>query len=119
MVNQYKDRITILDDQEIEDLYGLPRFAHDERVYYFSLNPEESAVADSHRTLANRVLFILQAGYFKAKTMFFTFSFDEVRDDVRHILRHHFPLYGDIHLAEPIPRQSRAAQQHRILALYG
>jgi hypothetical protein len=22
MVNQYKDRITILDDQEIEDLYG-------------------------------------------------------------------------------------------------
>jgi hypothetical protein len=60
MVNRYKDRITILDDQEIEDLYGLPRFAHDERACYFSLTPEESAVAGSHRTLANRVLFIQQ-----------------------------------------------------------
>jgi hypothetical protein len=30
MATRYKDRITILDDAEIEELYGRPRFAHDE-----------------------------------------------------------------------------------------
>jgi hypothetical protein len=30
---------------------------------------------------------ILQAGYFKAKTLFFSFEIDEVADDVKHILQ--------------------------------
>jgi hypothetical protein len=32
MATRYKDRITILEDAEIEELYGRPRFTHDERV---------------------------------------------------------------------------------------
>ena len=32
MATRYKDRITILEDAEIEKLYGRPRFTHDERV---------------------------------------------------------------------------------------
>ena len=60
MATRYKDRITILEDAEIEELYGRPRFAHDERVHYFALTPEERAVADGHYSLASRVLFILQ-----------------------------------------------------------
>ncbi len=71
MATRYKDRITILEDAEIEELYGRPRFTHDERVHYFALTPEERAVADGHYSLVSRVLFILQAGYFKAKTLFF------------------------------------------------
>jgi Domain of unknown function (DUF4158) len=74
MATRYKDRITILEDAEIEELYGRPRFTHDERVHYFALTPEERAVADGHYSLASRVLFILQAGYFKAKTLFFSFG---------------------------------------------
>ena len=66
MATRYKDRITILEDAEIEELYSRPRFTHDERVHYFALTPEERAVADGHYSLASRVLFILQAGYFKA-----------------------------------------------------
>ena len=30
---------------------------------------------------------ILQAGYFKAETLFFSFEIDEVADDVKHILQ--------------------------------
>ena len=119
MASQYKDRITILDEQEIEELYGLPQFTHEERTYYFSLTPEERAIAESHRSLANRVLFILQAGYFKAKTLFFTFEFEGVENDVQHILQQHFPRYCDVRLAEPIPKQSRITQQQHILTLYG
>jgi len=116
---QYKDRIKILEDSEIDELYGLPRFSPDERAYYFSLTQEERDIANSHRAQENRVLFILQAGYFKAKTMFFSFEFNEVQDDVRHILLQHFPLSADIRLSEPVLRQTKHAQQQKILALYG
>jgi hypothetical protein len=40
-------------------------------------------------------LFILQAGYFKAKTLFFSFEIDEVADDVKHVLQQHYPQYHD------------------------
>ena len=71
MVQHYKDRIKILEDHEIDEIYGLPRFFPDERAYYFSLTQEEREIANSYRTLENSVLFILQMGYFKAKMMFF------------------------------------------------
>ena len=45
--------------------------------------------------MASRVLFILQAGYFKAKTLFFSFEIDEVADDVKHVLQQHYPQYHD------------------------
>ena len=85
----HKKRLKILVDQEIEDLYGRPRFSHEERELFFSLTHEERTTADSHHNLARRVLFILQLGYFKAKKLFFNFEFDDVREDVRHILQLH------------------------------
>jgi len=40
MAQQYKDRIKILEDHEIYELYGLPRFDPDEQAYYFALTQE-------------------------------------------------------------------------------
>ena len=117
MATRYKDRITILEDAEIEELYGRPRFTHDERVHYFALTPEERAVADGHYSLASRVLFILQAGYFKAKTLFFSFEIDEVADDVKHVLQQHYPQYHDAALKSTIVKQTRHAQQRKLLEL--
>ena len=68
MADRYKDRLRILEDQAIEELYGRPTFSHDERSHFFSLTSEERAVADEHYNLTSRVLFILQVGYFKAKS---------------------------------------------------
>jgi TnpA family transposase len=119
MTKQYKDRLKILEDHEIDELYGLPRFDPDEQSYYFSLTQEERHLANSHRSIENRVLFILQAGYFKAKTMFFSFEFNEVQGDIRHILQQYFPLSADIHIIEPVLRQTKHGQQQKILALYG
>jgi TnpA family transposase len=119
MADRYKDRIKILEDQEIEELYGRPRFNHEERVHFFGLTPEERAVADGHYNLASRVLFILQAGYFKAKTLFFVFEFDDVREDVRHVLQRHYPGFHDTELTAPSLKQTRHSQQRKILDLYG
>jgi len=119
MANKYKDRIKILEEHEIDELYGLPKFNADERAYYFSLTQKEQEIAQSHRTQENRVLFILQIGYFKAKTMFFSFVFSEVHHDVQYVLRQYFPLSGDIRLSEAILRQTKHTQQQKILELYG
>ena len=113
------DRLKILEDQEIVELYGRPRFNHDERVQFFGLTPEERAVADGHYNLASRVLFILQVGYFKAKTMFFVFEFDDVREDVRHVLQQHYAHFHDAELTAPSLKQTRHTQQRKILDLYG
>lgn len=119
MADLHKKRLKILADQEIDELYGRPRFNHDERVHFFSLTPEERAVADGHHNLARRVLFILQLGYFKAKTLFFDFEFNDVREDVRHILRSHYPRYHDAELTTPKLKQTHHSQQRKILDLYG
>jgi len=119
MANRYKDRLKILENQEIEELYGRPHFNHEERVQFFGLTPEERAVADGHYNLASRVLFILQVGYFKAKTLFFAFEFDDVQEDVRHILHRYYPSFHDAVLTVPSLKQTRHTQQRKILDLYG
>ena len=119
MADRYKDRLKILEDQEIEELYGRPQFNHDERVHFFGLTPEERAVADGHYNLASRVLFILQVGYFKAKTLFFAFELDDVQEDVRYILQQHYPGFHDAELTVPSLKQTRHTQQRKILDLYG
>ena len=50
---------------EIEALYGRPRFTHDERVHYFSLSPPEKAELQQLHTIKSRIYFILQLGYFE------------------------------------------------------
>jgi len=119
MSNRYKDRIKILEDQEIEELYGRPQFNHEERTHFFGLTPEERTVADSHYNLASRVLFILQVGYFKAKTLFFAFEFDGVLEDVRHVLQRHYPDFQDAELTVPSLKQTRHAQRRKIFDLFG
>ena len=119
MVDRYKDRLKILEDQEIEELYGRPQFNHDERLHFFSLSSEERALADAHYNLANRALFILQLGYFKARTLFFSFEFEEVQEDVRHVLQRHYHRSDDAALVVPSLKQTRYGQQRKILDLCG
>ena len=119
MVGRFRDRITILEDQEIDELYGRPQFNHDERLHFFSLCPEERALADAHHNLANSVLFVLQLGYFKARTMFFAFEFEDVREDARHILHQYYSRAGAAELSAPTLKRTRHTQQRKILDLYG
>lgn len=60
----FKGRIKILEDDEIEELYGLPRFNTEEQTYYFDLTEGEQEIAISSRTLENQILFILQSRLF-------------------------------------------------------
>lgn len=111
-------RLSILTKDEIEKLFGLPDFTHEDRLIYFSLNQAEKEVAYSHRSLRAKVNFILQLGYFKAKNMFFVFDFCMAREDVQHILIKYFPEDNEIP-EDDIPQRTRISIQKRILNLFG
>lgn len=83
-------RLAILTGEEIDELYGLPRFTEDERLLYFDLSAQEQA-AIAPRRETNGVFLILQLGYFKAKRQFFDVDTDTVREDIDHIVARHFP----------------------------
>ena len=65
--NTPQERLRILGDDEIDTLYGRPRFTHEERIQYFALSPTEEAALVPLHSVKSQVCFILQLGYFKGK----------------------------------------------------
>ena len=110
-------RLAILTGEEIDDLYGLPRFTDDERLLYFDLSAaEQEAVA--MRRGATGVYLVLQLGYFKAKRQFFDVAMDAAHGDVAHIVARHFP--GLAWRSIRLPTQpTRVALQQLTLQLLG
>ena len=84
-------RLTILGEDEIEALYGLPRFTPDERQEYFALSPADLTALVPLQSLPSRLYGILQLGYFRACHHFFVFRLHEVEDDVRYLHALYFP----------------------------
>jgi Domain of unknown function (DUF4158) len=53
-------RLIILSRDEIEALYGRPRFTQEERGEYFSLTPAETGALEQLRFINAKIYFILQ-----------------------------------------------------------
>jgi hypothetical protein len=111
-------RLSILTAQEIDDLYGLPRFTEDDRRLHFDLSPTERDLVEGVRTMSAAVHLILQLGYFKAKCQFFVFAREAVMGDLEHILRRHFPA-RDIAEIKTLSKPTRLEQQQVVLKLFG
>ena len=111
-------RLSILTAQEIDALYGLPRFTEDDRRLHFDLSPTERDLVDGVRTMSAAVHLILQLGYFKAKCQLFVFAREAVMGDLEHILRRYFPA-RDIAEIKVLSKPTRLEQQQIILKLFG
>ena len=109
-------RLAILGSAEIEALYGRPCFTPEERDQYFMLSPEEKAAMGQLHSVKSRMFFILQLGYFKARTMFFIFDPQEGIDDIRFVRDRYFPDLQEIDA--DITKVTRLKQQKLILKLY-
>jgi len=92
-INKTPRRLRILGDDEIEALYGIPRFTPEERLEYFSLSSTELASLEELHSIKSRIYYILQLGYFKARQMFFVFELQEVLEDRRYIIEQYFPNF--------------------------
>jgi hypothetical protein len=84
-------RLHILDDEEIEALYGRLCLTGDERTDVFTLTQPEKDLLASFTQIPIQLHFLLQLGYFKAKQLFFTFTFDDVVEYVTYLLERYFP----------------------------
>lgn len=84
-------RLKILGKEEICHIFELPDLTMEERLEYFSLSKPERDFLDRLRFVPSKLYFILQAGYFKARHLFFNFEFADVPEDVKYILQTHFP----------------------------
>ncbi len=84
-------RIYILNDQEIDSLYGLPHFSADEREIFFSLNESESKVLAEITSISTKIHFILCLGCFKAKQRLFQYDYSSINLDVKFIILKYFP----------------------------
>jgi TnpA family transposase len=109
-------RLTILEPEEIESVYGLPVFDEEERAFYFSLAPPERAVLSQLHGMKSTIYFILQLGYFKARRQFFVFNLKQVAADVQYIQRTYFPDFDLTDL--DITKVTRLKQQSLILELF-
>jgi TnpA family transposase len=110
-------RLSILSAQEVEELYGLPRFTEDDHRVYFDLGPAERELVNGVFTFSVAVHLVLQLGYFKAKRQFFVYSLDSVMGDVAYIVRRHFQARNEGKVKAP-SRSTRLEQQQIILKLF-
>jgi len=56
-------RLSILTAQEVDDLYGLPRFTEEDRRLYFALSPSERDLVDGVYTISVAVHLIRAKGF--------------------------------------------------------
>ena len=65
-------KLVILSPSERKRFDAPPKFNADDRALYFSLSNHELKLIEELRSVANKIGFILQLGYFKANGKFFT-----------------------------------------------
>lgn len=114
-----KERINLLTDAEVEDLYSRPEFNDEERDYFFTLNDEENNLLKKYTSIKSKVFLILQIGYFKAIQQFYKFSLDEVKEDVNFIFKKHYSSEKRRQLSGTLWKENYSEQRKDILNFYG
>jgi hypothetical protein len=110
-------RLSILTAQEVDDLYGLPRFTDQDRQLYFDLSVPEHAAVTAVHTASVCVHLILQLGYFKAKRQFFIYEQEAVLEDLHYVLEKYFPEKALASIKTP-SKPTRLEHQKLILKLF-
>jgi hypothetical protein len=108
-------RLRILNEEEIDSLYGLPRFTQEARTEYFALSDSEKTALDQFHSLKSKLFFVLQLGYFKASRMFFVFGLRDAEEDAAYLVETRFPYFEDRDAT--IAKGTRLKQQRLILEL--
>lgn len=110
-------RLSILSAEDIEDIYGLPRFTDEDRHLFFGLSPPEREAVNAH-TPSVAAQLILQLGYFKAKRQFFNYSLENAANDLHHIQGQYFPGMS-VASMKMLSRPTQSFQHQVILKLFG
>lgn len=111
-------RLTILSEIDQFALYGLPDFNESQRFEYFAFTKQELKIISNRKHLHNKISCALQLGYFKAKHMFFRFSWNQVpEEDIIFISKHYFSMRS--FTKTRITRHEYYSQRNMIAELFG
>ena len=100
----YKERLTILHEAEINDLYCLPSLSLEEKRVSFALNDLELDVIKSFRNRNHKCYAIALLGYFKIKPIQLNPAYKELKEDLAFIAEEYFPRFK-------VPRFSISSKQ--------
>jgi Domain of unknown function (DUF4158) len=110
-------RLTILSEAEQAALYELPDFDDEQRLEYLNLTAEEQVLMQHRSHLSDKIYCALQIGYFKAKQLFFRFTWEEAEEDTAFILQQYFPDQDNF-IPKPVTKHEYYAQNYAIAALF-
>ena len=117
MTKATNKQLSVLSAAEQDALYGLPDFDDAQRLEYLGLSEPQLALASGRTGLHNQVWYILQIGYFQAKQTFFSFTWDDVADDLAFVLSRYFP--GEAFQPRAITKHEHYNQRALIAQLFG
>ena len=87
----YNKRLTILSEEERVAMYSIPDFTKEQRKEYFTFVEDELNLIFSRTNISAQIYCALQIGYFKAKQIFFEFSWiDSSNEDVDFLVKEYF-----------------------------
>ncbi len=89
----YKERRTILQTAEINDLYSIPSLSLEEKRVSFALNDLELDVVKSIRDRKHKCYAIAHLGYFKIKPIQLNLIYKELQEDLAFIAEEYFPQF--------------------------
>ncbi len=114
-----KNKIILLSETEIDDLYNLPNFTKSEMEFFFSLSNEDYACLSKCRTLKNQIYFILQLGYFRATQQFYNFTLQNLSKEASYVNAKYFDKQNNLKSVIDKPyRETITFQQNIILKLH-
>ena len=84
------NKLNILSEDKIRELYGIPKLESEDREEVFDLMEEDLKYLKRLKRKADKVNYILQLGYFRANRYFYTFNIKDVEDDIIYINERYF-----------------------------
>ena len=112
-----KNRIHLLPENKINELYNIPNFTDQEMEIFFSLSADDHLLLTKYKTIKLKIYFIIQLGYFRATQQFYDFSLENIPKEVLYVAK----LYFDLPLKNINNKPYRTiikSQQAIILNLY-
>jgi hypothetical protein len=102
-------RLSILTPDEVNSIFKLPVFSDEDREIYFTLLDKEKAHYETLRGSSSRLYFLIQLGYFKARSQFFSLSWQEIKKDRKYLVHRYVLLESE--LSKELPAKSTQTLQ--------
>lgn len=75
-------RLNILSNDDLDKLFKIPQLTDEERQFIFELDEIDKIYLNSIISVPIKINYILHLGYFRVSQYFFSFNFQQVKEDV-------------------------------------